>query len=661
MKFYFKLAATNLKADRRLFVPFVITTSFLMAINLIMLNAYASSDVLFSEFGASAGRSLFMFGSVITAIISVILVIYANNFLRKQRIRQLGLYNIIGFGKGELSKMMAIEKLLLLLTTLLLGGALGTVLSRISYLTLAKTLHVNHHLAFGLSQKAFSIAGMITIGLFIILMFIDEIWLIRKQPIDLVREQSAGEREPKIAWFTLIFSLVCLIAGYTLAVVITNPLEAMSMFFFAVILVITGTYGLFTSGSVFVLKWLRRRQNYYYQPKHFINVSNLLYRMQQNGAGLASIAILVTMTLITLATTATLFFGINEIVNAQTPVDLSYSLKTNDADAANRVTELAKTHHVHVRSIRTFSGPSSTLALLEKNRLNSQSSINGPFGFDNARSVQLMTIANYNRYTGQSRSLNGNNILIYTSNHYAGNTLIIGKQSYHVATRVSSFPNAPKTFIPNLFVAFPSETQMLAALHHLYPKKTLAELKTDVTTNQDLMLSGSHANQTKLYQDLNKSGIALPDTVQSRAVNYDDTTSMMSSFLFLGIVFGVTFILATLLILYYKQLAEGYADERRYTILQRVGLSLREVRSTINSQLLMLFYLPLVVAAIHVGFALPFVQRIMMLFGLPDWQFFLTVSLITLAIFAVIYVLMYRLTGNVYYRIVSRRQPTSRR
>ncbi|WP_424320603.1 FtsX-like permease family protein [Lacticaseibacillus chiayiensis] len=661
MKFYFKLAATNLKADRRLFVPFVMTTSFLMAINLIMLNAYTSSDVLFSQFGAAAGRSLFMFGSVTTAIISVILVIYANNFLRKQRIRQLGLYNIIGFGKGELSKMMAIEKLLLLLTTLLLGGLLGTVLSRISYLTLAKALHVNHHLEFGLSQQAFSIAGIITISLFIILMFIDEIWLIRKQPIDMVREQSAGEREPKVAWLTLIISVGCLIAGYTLAVVITNPLEAMSMFFFAVVFVIAGTYGLFTSGSVFILKWLRNRQNYYYKPKHFINVSNLLYRMQQNGAGLASIAILVTMTLITLATTATLFFGINEIVDQQTPVDLSYSVKANHQAAASRVTELAKIHHVRVRSIRTFTGPSSTMALLKKDRLNSQNTMSGPFGFDNARSVQLMTIDSYNQYTGEHRALTGNNILIYTSNHYAGKTLKIGGQTYHVAIRAANFANAPKTFIPNLFVAFPSETQMLDALHHLYPNKSSAELKSSVTTNQDVMLSGSHANQVKLYQDLNKSGIALPDTVQSRAVNYDDTASMMSSFLFLGIVFSATFILATLLILYYKQLAEGYADERRYTILQRVGLSLREVRATINSQLLMLFYLPLVIAAIHVGFALPFVQRIMMLFGLPDWQFFLTVSLITLAIFAVIYVLMYRLTGNVYYHIVSRRQPSSRR
>lgn len=660
MKFYFKLAATNLKADRRLFVPFVMTTSFLMAINLIMLNAYTSSPVLFSHFGASAGKSLFMFGSVTTALISVILVIYANNFLRKQRIRQLGLYNIIGFGKGELSKMMAVEKLLLLLTTLLCGGILGTVLSRISYLTLAKVLHVNHRLEFGLSQQAFSIAGMITIGLFIILMLIDEIWLLRKQPIEIAREQSAGEREPKIGWLTLIISVICLIAGYTLAVITTNPLEAMSMFFFAVILVIMGTYGLFTSGSVFVLKWLRHRQNYYYKPKHFINVSNLLYRMQQNGAGLASIAILVTMTLITLATTATLFFGINEIVNTQTPVDLSYSVKPNASAAANRVTELAKTHHVRVRSIRTFTGPSSMLASLKKNRLNSQDEINGPLGLDNACSVQLMTVANYNRYTGRHFTLEGNNVLIYTSNPFSGHTLKMGDQTYHVARRVSSFPNAPKTFIPNLFIAFPTDEQMLTALKHLNPNRSLTDLKASVTTNQDLMLAGSHANQIKLYQALSKSNMVIPDSINSRAVNYDDTSSMMSSFLFLGIVFSTTFILATLLILYYKQLAEGYADARRYTILQRVGLSLREVRATINSQLLMLFYLPLVVAAIHVGFALPFVQRIMMLFGLPDWQFFLTVSLITLAIFAVIYVLMYRLTGNVYYRIVSRRQPTSR-
>ena len=296
MKFYFKLAASNLKADRRLFVPFVTTTSFLMAVNLIMLNAYASSDVLFKKLGAAAGKSLFMFGTDVIVIISVILAIYANNFLRKQRIRQLGLYNIIGFGKGELGKMMAVEKLLLLLTTLLFGGILGTVLSRISYLALAKMLKVDHNLDFGLSQQAFSIAGIITIGLFVVLLLVDELWLIRKRPIEIVRAQRAGEREPKTKWVTLIVSLIALIAGYYIAVTTTNPLQAMSMFFVAVILVICGTYGLFTAGSVFVLKWLRNRKNYYYKPKHFINVANLLYRMQQNGAGLASIAILVTMT-----------------------------------------------------------------------------------------------------------------------------------------------------------------------------------------------------------------------------------------------------------------------------------------------------------------------------------------------------------------------------
>lgn len=662
MKFYFKLAASNLKADRRLFVPFVTTTSFLMAVNLIMLNAYASSDVLFKKLGAAAGKSLFMFGTDVIVIISVILAIYANNFLRKQRIRQLGLYNIIGFGKGELGKMMAVEKLLLLLTTLLFGGILGTVLSRINYLALAKMLKVDHNLDFGLSQQAFSIAGIITIGLFVVLLLVDELWLIRKRPIEIVRAQRAGEREPKTKWVTLIVSLIALIAGYYIAVTTTNPLQAMSMFFVAVILVICGTYGLFTAGSVFVLKWLRNRKNYYYKPKHFINVANLLYRMQQNGAGLASIAILVTMTLITLASTATLFFGINEVVNTNTPVDLSYVLKANDTTAPGKVARMASANHVIIKSQHTFVGPSSTMALLDGNRLESQANVNGPFSMGNARSVQLMTIESYNRFTGHHARVKSGEVLIYTSKNFPSKTIRIGQKTYRIGKRAGSFPNAQATFIPNLFIAFPEEKQMIDAMQHLRNARyqNAAEAQADITTSQDVMLQGSHANQLKLYEAVVKSRIAESASVQSKAVNYDETMSIMGSFLFLGIIFGVTFILATLLILYYKQLSEGYADARRYTILQRVGLSLREVRATINSQLLMLFYLPLLVAGIHVGFALPFIQRIMILFGLPNWQFFLTVSLITLGIFAIIYVLMYKLTGNVYYHIVSRRQATSR-
>ncbi|MCP9308913.1 FtsX-like permease family protein [Lacticaseibacillus paracasei] len=662
MKFYFKLAASNLKADHRLFVPFVTAISFLMAVNLIMLNAYTSSDILFKRLGATAGKSLFMFGTIVIVILSVILAIYANNFLRKQRIRQLGLYNIIGFGKGELGKMMAVEKLLLLLTTLLFGGILGTVFSRISYLVLAKMFKVDHNLDFGLSQQAFSIAGIITIGLFVILLLVDELWLIRKRPIEIVRAQRAGEREPKTKWVTLIFSLIFLVAGYYMAVTITNPMQAMSMFFVAVVLVICGTYGLFTAGSVFVLKWLRNRQKYYYKPKHFINVSNLLYRMQQNGAGLASIAILVTMTLITLASTATLFFGIKEIVNTNTPVDLSYVVKANDTTTAGKVARMASANHVTIKSQHTFVGPSSTLALLKGNRLESQATVSGPLSMGNARSVQLMTIQSYNRFTDRHASIKPNEILIYTSKDLTGNTLRIGQKNYKIGERASTFPNAPATFIPNLFIAFAREDQMIDAMQHLRNAryKNNAEAQADITTSQDLMLQGSHANQLKLYEAVVKSNLTAPDSIQSKAVNYDETMGIMGSFLFIGILFSVTFILATLLIMYYKQLSEGYADARRYTILQRVGLSLREVRSTINSQLLMLFYLPLLVAGIHIGFVLPFAQRIMMLFGLPDWQFFLTVSLITLGIFAIIYVLMYKLTGNVYYRIVSRRRAASR-
>ena len=609
MKFYFKLAASNLKADRRLFVPFVTTTSFLMAVNLIMLNAYASSDVLFKKLGAAAGKSLFMFGTDVIVIISVILAIYANNFLRKQRIRQLGLYNIIGFGKGELGKMMAVEKLLLLLTTLLFGGILGTVLSRISYLALAKMLKVDHNLDFGLSQQAFSIAGIITIGLFVVLLLVDELWLIRKRPIEIVRAQRAGEREPKTKWVTLIVSLIALIAGYYIAVTTTNPLQAMSMFFVAVILVICGTYGLFTAGSVFVLKWLRNRKNYYYKPKHFINVANL-----------------------------------------------------NDTTAPGKVARMASANHVIIKSQHTFVGPSSTMALLDGNRLESQANVNGPFSMGNARSVQLMTIESYNRFTRHHARVKSGEVLIYTSKNFPSKTIRIGQKTYRIGKRAGSFPNAQATFIPNLFIAFPEEKQMIDAMQHLRNARyqNAAEAQADITTSQDVMLQGSHANQLKLYEAVVKSRIAESASVQSKAVNYDETMSIMGSFLFLGIIFGVTFILATLLILYYKQLSEGYADARRYTILQRVGLSLREVRATINSQLLMLFYLPLLVAGIHVGFALPFIQRIMILFGLPNWQFFLTVSLITLGIFAIIYVLMYKLTGNVYYRIVSRRQATSR-
>ncbi len=671
--FYLRLAATNIRAHKRIFIPFLVATTFLTVMNIVMLAAYTSAHAMFDASSAgtrAAAVEMFKYGSVVIAIFSLIMAWYANSFLLKQRTRQLALQSVIGFGKRELRRVVAGELGISLLITLIAGSAIGTAFARLTYLLLAKILQVPRGNSFGVSPLPVLLTAGVMLLIFCWLFILDSVWLARHKPIAMMRAASEGEREPKTRWLLTIIGLVALATGYAIAIIITKPLGAMQLFLVAVVLVIIGTYALFIAGSVFICKLLRRNKHYYYQPAHFINTANMIHRMRQNGSGLASIAILTTMTLVTIASTFTLYKGVDQLVALQTPTDLTYQVQgSNAADsvryehqAQQLVADLARKQHITITSSTAVTSYATLQTIIrgEKLRLAKDSDYSGLTGPNDAMSSTVVTtLAAYRKSHHYAGQLSAKQILFYTSAGQRPHKLHFGHSDYTTAAAKQLPYSDNANGMNSSLVVFANHAALKRALSE-FPAANQGGLDgMSTTTMVYLKLSGSDRQQTRLAEALRQNKLVQSGQiigVNTRAESRAQVLQWLSSFLFMGILLGLMFIMATALILYYKQVAEGLADAKRYAILQQVGLSRAEIKKTVSSQLLTLFYVPLVVAAVHTLVAAPFVQRIMVLFGITHWRTYMLNIAVTLGVFALLYVLMYRITSGVYYRIVAERR-----
>ncbi|WP_390409265.1 FtsX-like permease family protein [Lacticaseibacillus jixiensis] len=667
--FYFRLAATNLRAHKRIFVPFLLAMTLLTIMNVIMLSVHADAKAIFANNGdgtQAAATEMFKYGAIVMVLLGVILAWYANGFLLKQRTKQLALYNVIGFGKRELRLMVTAELVICAAISIPLGVLFGIAFARLSYLVLGKMLGIPGQVTFGLDGLPLLEAAGIIALIYLLLILLDANWLRKHQPLEMLQAVSAGEREPKTRWLLLVIGVVTLAGGYAAAIGITDPLGALQWFFIAVVLVIIGTYALFIAGSVFIYKLLRKNQHYYYQPAHFINVANMIHRMRQNGAGLASITILATMTLVTIATTITLYLGVPQIVSATDPADLTYLRETlaespksklTPAQNQQQVADLAAKHHVTItkRTVATISASLPLRFIGKQVRLASDQDYSGLFGPKKGlMSSDLMTLAHYNQMTGQHLQLANGEVFFGNSRQLKPTTLQFGNgAALRVRGQAKMAYSANVSAMGNALLVFKDQAAMQQAVNALgakvahYAAATLARPQTTIY----LELKGSDRNQIALTKAVDRAKIGTFN-VRGAASSRNTVLHWMSAFLFMGILLGIMFILATALILYYKQVSEGLADAKRYQILQQVGLSQREVRATINSQLLTLFYIPLLVAGVHTAIAAPFIQRVLTLFQIYNWGQFAGIVAGTLAVFAVLYVAIYKATAQVYYKIV---------
>lgn len=660
--FYLKLASTNLKKNHRGYLPFLISMLFLVAIN-TMTQVIVNNEGMRALPGGGSASSMFGLGHIVIMIFTVIFSFYTNSFLLKQRKKELGLYNILGLGKRELYQLMIWESFLSFFIVLITGLITGVVLSKLAFLVLRRLISVGNEFVFQLLPESLGFVSLLFLGIFFLLLLIN-CWQIKKtNPISLLHGSKKGEQEPKARWIIAILGLVFLGSGYGIAVTIDSPISALTLFFVAIILVILGTYCLFMAGSIALLKLLKRNERFYYKTNHFISISSMMHRMKQNAAGLASICILSTMVLVTAATTGSLFFGQKDVENTRYPRDVMISTvqqpeKVKAAiEAVSAEKQAPITKQVYLTSTKSI--------MFQPKNGNYQ--LTPLEDFYNSKSatialISFMTAQEYAKHTDETVNLKDDEIYFYpVSGDVDGNQLKLEDQKFKIKKRINKFPgiNQQIELTDSFVVILANQSVLEQCLSDWFPKKAVAAenypeynfmFNTDLK-EKEKQIDFAQTLRNQLNQQLGDSQVRIVDKYTFVSENKIFT----GGFFFLGIIFGATFILATALIIYYKQISEGIDDRERFEILQKVGMSHREVKKVIRSQVMMVFSFPLVVAVIHLGFAFPLIKKLLVLFGLVNWKLFLLVCVIVTVIFAILYFVVYRLTARSYYQLVERK------
>lgn len=646
--FYAKLAFTNLKNNRSTYFPYLLTC-IVSIITYYTMHSISLNQGLSQMPGTAILSTIFALGTIVIAIFSTVLLFYTNSFLIKRRKRELGLYSILGLEKRHVALVLFYETLFTSVIALVLGLLGGLLFSKLLFLILLNLLHFNVSLVFTVSVPAL----LCTLGLFscifLLTLLYNLIHIHLANPINLLRGGQQGEREPRASWLLTLIGVLALAGGYLIALLVKSPLSALLLFFVAVILVILGTFALFTSGSVAFLKLLRKNKRFYYQPGNFISVSGMIYRMKQNAAGLASICILSTMVLVTISATVSLYFGQKDLSQNlyTTDVVIPYSGEEQDAQRVQeQIDLLAPRHQVTVTDrwdywkFSLYTERVGTHFLPETN-----TDLTRPVCY-----ADLIPLEDYNRLSGQAVSLEPDEVLLFTNSEpLDSDTAQVGDITLRIRETLTEFPipvSSGDGAMPTYYFVVKDREVALALGESLGYQGKPTPL---ITFN----LEGADDDKLVFADDLD-TGLASVHNlyVKSRVAMERNWFATYGGFLFLGLFLGALFMMATVLIIYYKQISEGYDDHARFEIMQKVGMSKREVRATIRKQILLVFFLPLAAAVIHMIFAFKVVCRLLTLFGMTSVSLFLLCTVLTIVVFAGLYALVYSLTAKTYYKLV---------
>ncbi|NCB51035.1 MAG: ABC transporter permease [Clostridia bacterium] len=660
--FYFRLALSNIRKNRKFYAPYILTGVGTAAMLYIM--AYLTSHRDLRQLPGSASVEAFLtFGSVIIGIFAAIFLFYTNSFLMKQRKKEFGLYCVLGMEKRHLGLVQFHETLIVAFLSVSAGVACGILFSKLVLLLLCRIVRFEIPMGFTVSGIGIAVVAAFFLAVYFIILLFNLIHIARVSPAELMRESRSGQREPKTKWPFTVLGLLSLGGGYGIALTVKSPLSAIFLFFIAVLLVIIGTYCLFTSGSIAVLKTLRRNKRYYYQTRHFTNVSGMLYRMKQNAVGLGNICILSTMVLVMVSTTVALNIGMEDILNTRYPADISVSYSDPGKGvveaAAERIRSLADENDVSITSILQ----ENSVTILVRETENGFQTGDTDYYIDDSDIANLcfLTTDEYERNTGNGIELGENEALAYSKGYTVPKTFTLMDRTFTVREVLDENPASGKMGARigkvYFFVVSPETFQFLSG--------NAAEesvIYVDVDADNDTQIAFFSAIVSELAEKvtgsyINESGetVAIEYSVmygESRAQGSADFYSLYGGFLFLGIFLGLMFIMATILIIYYKQITEGYSDKERFRIMQQVGMSEREVKTSIRSQVLTVFFLPLLTAAVHVAFAFRIIVMLLAVLNLTNVSLFAWCTLGTFAVFALLYAAVYAVTAREYYRIV---------
>ena len=642
-----------------MYIPFVLSC-ILTIMMYYMVSSLSMNPNMMNMIGGDVMQQILSLGIYVITVFAVIFLFYTNSFLIKRRKREFGLFNILGMEKKHLSIVIALESMIVFLVSMVLGIGIGILLDKAFYLLIAKMLNASIALGFYISYQSIVNSIILFLIIFVLMYLFSLIQINLSNPIELLHGDQHGEKEPKTKWLLALIGLICLGTGYYMSVSIQDPVTAFAFFMVAVILVVIGTYMLFTAGSIVILKLLRKNKRYYYKTNHFISVSNMIYRMKQNAVGLGNICILSTMVLVMLSTTISLWVGMNDIIETRFPRDITVSINSVDSNQALYTID-DMNYAIEQAGIQTEDElVYRTLSVSAFNQGNTYTFGNENMSLQDISNVVVLyfiTLDDYNRTEGTNVSLAPDEVLVFPSGkQFDHKTIDIASNTFKVKGILDSI-KADSNYSANLqnsmFVVVDS-MDTLFMIDDLQ-KQAYGDNASYIHTSYDFNLSKSEGMSVKEATDAliaNYPGDTTYMMVDTQEGNYEDLLSLYASFLFIGIFLSFLFIMATFLIMYYKQITEGYEDKKRFEIMQKVGLNKREVKKTINSQVLTVFFLPLVVAAIHIVFAFPMIEKMLRLLYLDNTNLYIMTTVICFGVFALVYVLIYFLTSKVYYGIV---------
>lgn len=663
-----RLALTNIKKNKQLYLPYIISSVITIGMFYIIAALSSSEDIASSKGGDAITMAL-QFGIYVIAIFSGIFLLYTNSFLMKQRTKELGLYNVLGMEKRHICGIVFFESFFSFLLSLAGGIAFGVCFEKLTMLLLLKLMNFDVILGFNISVTAI-IATSICFGLiFAAGFFFNCIKIAKAKPIDLLHSGNVGEKEPKTKAVSAILGVILMAAGYTIAIVTKKMEFLIFAYFVAVICVILGTYLLFLSGSIALLKLLKKNKHFYYNKNHFISVSGMLYRMKQNAVGLANICILSTMVLVTISGTAALYAGSEYAIDKSNPSDFRISVQiksdyseTDTKQIDNEINKYLKDGNIPVKNLSTHDF--ITLDGYINNNQIVFDAISTDVGM--YKSFYCITAEGYKSTTGHNAVLKNNEVLVYTDSDMLGDSFELFGKEYKVMQKLDDLGNFPMYFGNSIYdscVIIFSDMQELLYVRENYEKIRFDE-DAHMRIYHQIMFNtgGSDDQQDKYYSQIEKQLEPVSEKhgdyanlqITSRLEKKSDYYSVYGSLFFLGIILGSLFLLVAIMIIYYKQTSEGYADRNRFEIMQKVGMSRAEVKKSIRSQVLTVFFLPLVTAFIHLTFSYPLTSRCLLMIQQTNTLYFIISIIITAVIFAVFYLIVYAITAKTYYKIVSR-------
>lgn len=673
--FYIRLAGSGISKNRKLYIPYIIT-----CICMVMMFYIISYLGMSADFGSVRGgemlQSFLMFGIWVIAVFSLIFLYYTNSFLIRRRQKEFGLYNILGMGKRELARILVWESFLTALISIAGGLVFGILFSKLAELAGMKMLGGEIGFAIHVALKPILVTSVWFLAIFFLILLRMLFYIVRLRPVEMLKSENVGEKPPKANWFLALLGVLLLAAAYYLAVAILDPMTAMTVFLIAVIMVIIATYLLFIAGSVALCRLLQKKKNYYYRTKHFVSLSSMVYRMKRNGAGLASICILSTMALVTVSSTVCMYAQTEDGLTKRYPSDIMIEFSAADPAETEGYKEAAadvlkeyglsaeNTEDYYLLSVAGFQGDDKIY--LSAETFASEGGYAGAYGA--VRRIYISTLDDYNTLSGKNMELQDGEALLYAADGgYAYDTITIENCGTWKVKGLDSEPFSVGSVQSNAGGSIFLVVKDMAALARIQDQRNAMTYEYDdvsltfIRENYSFDLECADDTEIAVYNTILERFNELPEEMpdfymDSRAYGRADYIGINGGVFFLGVLLGSVFLFGTVLIIYYKQISEGYEDQDRFDILMKVGMTRKEVRQSINSQMLTVFFLPLITAGIHLAFAFPLISKILMLIAATEEKLLIIVTVCCYLVFALFYVVIYAITSRSYYEIVSKKE-----